>query len=113
MRASDVGGPYGPYRQSERKDIYQEYAHKLIESGHAYYCFCTPERLEKMRQDQIKAKESTRYDGTCRRLDPDDAARRVAAGEMHVIRFKTPQEGTITGHDLLRGRHHRREQQPG
>ena len=98
-----AGGPFGPYRQSERKDLYQEYAHKLIASGHAYYCFCTPERLEKMRQRQIKAKESTRYDGTCRRLDPDEAQRRVAAGERHVIRFKTPQQGSITGYDLLRG----------
>src|SRR5512143_2791913 len=72
----DVGGPYGPYRQSERKEIYLDYARQLIAGGHAYYCFCTPERLEKVRQEQIKNKQNPHYDGTCRRLDPDEAARR-------------------------------------
>lgn len=99
----DVGGPYGPYRQSERKEIYQEYARKLVESGHAYYCFCTPERLERLRQEQQRRKVAPHYDGLCRRLDPDEAARRVASGERHTIRFKTPKEGTTTVHDLLRG----------
>ncbi len=99
----DVGGPDGPYRQSERKEIYQEYAQKLIASGHAYYCFCTSERLERVRQEQQKRKELPHYDGTCRRLDPEEARRRVAAGEPHVVRFKTPKEGTTTVRDLLRG----------
>jgi len=99
----DVGGPYEPYRQSERKQIYQEHAHWLIEQGHAYYCFCSSERLEKVRQEQIKAKENPRYDGLCRRLDPQEAAARVANGERHVIRFKMPHEGSITVQDLLRG----------
>lgn len=99
----DIGGPYGPYRQSERKEIYQHYAKQLIDSGHAYYCFCTPDRLEQVRQEQQKRKEPVHYDGTCRNLDPDEAARRVAAGEKHVIRFKTPQEGSTTVTDLLRG----------
>ncbi|MEA4908431.1 MAG: glutamate--tRNA ligase [Anaerolineaceae bacterium] len=99
----DKGGPYGPYRQTERREIYQEYAQKLIQSGHAYYCFCTPERLEQMRQEQQHRKESPHYDGTCRRIDPDEAARRVANGERHVIRFKTPREGTTTVVDHLRG----------
>ncbi len=99
----DVGGPYAPYRQSERKDIYLDFAKKLIESGNAYYCFCTPERLEKVRQEQQKQKISPHYDGTCRYLAPDEAARRVKAGEKHVIRFKTPQEGSITVRDVLRG----------
>ena len=93
----DVGGPHAPYHQSQRKEIYLEHARKLIESGHAYYCFCTPERLEKVRQEQQKMKISPHYDGTCRRLDPDEAARRVNAGERHVIRFKVPAEGA---HDL-------------
>ncbi|HEX2979439.1 MAG TPA: glutamate--tRNA ligase [Anaerolineaceae bacterium] len=100
---TDVGGPYGPYRQSDRKAIYQEYAQKLIDDGNAYYCFCSPERLERVRQDQQKRKEPPHYDGTCRRLDPAEAAARVAAGEKHVIRFKTPKEGTTTVRDLLRG----------
>ncbi|MCL4560435.1 MAG: glutamate--tRNA ligase [Chloroflexi bacterium] len=99
----DVGGPYGPYRQSERKEIYQDYARQLVEKGKAFYCFCTPERLEKVRQEQQKKKEMPHYDGTCRRLDPDEALRRVAAGEPHVVRFKTPQEGATTVKDLLRG----------
>ncbi len=99
----DVGGPYGPYRQLERKEIYQEYALQLVESGHAYTCFCTPERLEKLRQEQQKRKENSHYDGACRALAPQEAAARVAAGEKHVIRFKMPREGSTTVHDRLRG----------
>ena len=99
----DIGGPYGPYRQTERLGIYQEHARILVEKDHAYPCFCSPDRLEKMRQEQQKRKESLHYDGTCRRLSPDEAARRVAAGEKHVIRFKMPEEGATTVHDLLRG----------
>ncbi len=100
---ADIGGPYGPYRQSERKDIYLHYAKKLIEMDKAFYCFCSPDRLEKVRQEQQRMKMSPHYDGTCRKLDPDEAARRVANGERHVIRFKTPQEGTTTVRDWLRG----------
>ena len=99
----DVGGPYGPYRQSERKEIYLHYARQLVESDHAYYCFCSTERLERVRQEQQKAKLHVRYDGTCRRLDPDEAEKRVAQGEPHVIRFKIPEEGATTAHDRLRG----------
>jgi len=99
----DVGGPYGPYRQSERKEIYQEFAKQLIATGNAYYCFCTPERLDQVRQEQQGRKESPHYDGTCRKLDPDEAARRVAAGERHVIRFKMPKDGSTTVNDLIRG----------
>lgn len=99
----DVGGPYGPYRQTDRREIYQVHAKTLVNSGHAYPCFCTPDRLEKVRQEQMKRKENPRYDGTCRSLDPDEAARRVANGENYVIRFKMPHEGTTTAHDHLRG----------
>ena len=99
----DVGGPYGPYRQLERKEIYQEYALQLIQSGHAYYCFCTPERLEKLRQEQQRRKENSHYDGFCRNLSTQEAAVRVEAGEKHVIRFKMPREGSTTVHDRLRG----------
>jgi glutamyl-tRNA synthetase len=99
----DVGGPYGPYRQSERKEIYQEYAHKLIETGHAYYCFCTPQELEKNRQEAQKNKLQYLYPGTCRNIPLAEAERRVAAGEPHTIRFKMPREGATTVVDVLRG----------
>lgn len=99
----DVGGPYGPYRQSERKEIYLAHARRLVESGYAYYCFCTPERLDKVRQEQQQRKESPHYDGTCRDLSLEEADRRIAAGEPHVIRFKSPREGSTTVTDLLRG----------
>jgi glutamyl-tRNA synthetase len=99
----DVGGAYGPYRQSERREIYWEHACWLVEHGYAYYCFCTSQRLEKVRQEQIKARQTPHYDGTCRRLDPDEAAARVRGGESFVVRFKTPQEGSITVRDHLRG----------
>ncbi len=99
----DVGGPYGPYRQSERREIYLEHVRWLVEHDHAYYCFCSPQRLEKARQEQVKAKQTPHYDGVCRRLDPDEAEARVARGEPHVVRFKTPQEGSITFRDGMRG----------
>jgi len=99
----DVGGPYGPYRQSERKEIYQDYGRQLIEKGAAYYCFCTTDRLAKVREEQQRRKEIPHYDGTCRRLDSGEAARRVAAGEKYVIRFKMPREGATTVADMLRG----------
>ncbi|MCI0610238.1 MAG: glutamate--tRNA ligase [Anaerolineae bacterium] len=98
------GGQYGPYRQTERRDIYHQHAQILVDKGHAYPCFCSPERLEKMRKEQEAQKlDRVQYDGLCRKIDPDDAARRVANGESHVIRFKMPKEGTTTAHDHLRG----------
>ncbi len=99
----DVGGPHAPYHQSQRKDIYLQHANQLIEKGHAYYCFCTPERLARVRQEQQKRKAPVHYDGTCRLLSPSEAAQRVEDGESHVIRFKTPHEGIITVRDRLRG----------
>jgi glutamyl-tRNA synthetase len=99
----DMGGPYGPYRQSERRDIYQSYEKKMIDTGHAYYCFCTTDRLDKVRQEQQRLKQNPRYDGTCRLLDPGEAARRVAHGEKYVVRFRMPSEGSITVRDCLRG----------
>lgn len=99
----DIGGPHAPYRQTERREIYQRHAKILVDNGSAYPCFCTPERLEKVRQEQIKRKENPRYDGTCRNLDPDEAAKRIAKGEPHTIRFKMPKEGVTVAHDHLRG----------
>jgi glutamyl-tRNA synthetase len=98
----DIGGPHGPYRQTERREIYQSHAKILVDKGHAYPCFCTPERLEKVRQEQMSRKETPHYDGTCRLLDPDDAARQVASGEKYVIRFKMPKEGQTVARDHLR-----------
>lgn len=99
----DVGGPYGPYRQSERKEIYLTYAKKMVESGNAYYCFCSPERLSRVREEQQKRKEAPHYDGTCRNLRAEEASKRIESGEKFVIRFKSPKEGSTTVTDLLRG----------
>jgi glutamyl-tRNA synthetase len=98
-----VGGPNAPYYQTQRKDIYQEYARQLIESGQAYYCFCTPERLKRVREEQKSRGENPRYDGLCRRLDLSEAAARVSQGEAHVVRFKFPETGSVTAYDLIRG----------
>jgi len=99
----DIGGPSGPYRQSERTAIYREHAEQLIASGGAYRCFCTPERLAELRQQQMKDKAALGYDGHCKALDPQEAADRAAAGEPHVVRLAMPKEGATTVHDLVRG----------
>ncbi len=99
----DKGGEFGPYRQSDRKEIYQHYARQLVESGQAFYCFCTHERLQNVREEQIRNKETTKYDGTCRDISLEEADRRIQNGENHVVRFKTSKIGTTTVHDLLRG----------
>lgn len=98
-----VGGGYGPYRQTERRDSYLEHAWILVEKEAAFPCFCTPEALAKVRQEQQERKENPRYSGVCRDLDPTEAARRIEAGENYVIRFKMPYEGTTTARDHLRG----------
>ncbi|WP_020614246.1 glutamate--tRNA ligase [Sediminispirochaeta bajacaliforniensis] len=98
------GGDYGPYIQSERHELYQEYTKKLIESGHAYYCFCSSERLETLRQEQQKNKASrVGYDGHCRSIPFEEAKQRIAAGEHPVVRFKVPAEGKTSFDDVLLG----------
>lgn len=99
----DVGGPHGPYRQSERTEIYREYAEKLLASGHAFKCFCTPQRLEEMRVAQRAAGKPSRYDGLCRTYSADEVARREAAGEPYVVRMVVPDEGKCVVEDLRRG----------
>ena len=99
----DVGGPHGPYRQSERGPIYREHCDMLIERGHAYRCFCTAERLETVRQRQRAASETLGYDGHCRTLGVDEVRARLAAGEAHVVRLKVPKDGTTVVRDRLRG----------
>lgn len=99
----DIGGPYGPYIQSQRLPLYREHARWLVEHGHAYYCFCTPERLERVRQEQRARGEPPGYDRHCRFLPPEEVEARLARGEPAVIRFKMPLEGVTTIVDLLRG----------
>ena len=99
----DCGGPHGPYRQSARKHIYQEYAARLVEEGHAFYCFCTPERLEEMRTAQRAAGENPRYDGHCLELSKEQVRAKLDAGEPHVIRMKVPEQGECRFDDELRG----------
>ena len=99
----DIGGPFGPYRQTDRKSIYDEHIQILIGKGKAYPCFCSPERLTSVREEQMKNKEQPHYDGMCRSLEPVEARKRVEAGEKHVIRFKMEKEGKTVVNDLLRG----------
>jgi glutamyl-tRNA synthetase len=99
----DVGGPFGPYRQSERSSIYQEYAGKLLAAGNAFKCFCTPQRLEEMRVAQRAAGRPSRYDGACVGLAAEEVARREAAGEPFVVRMRVPDTGTCVVNDLRRG----------
>jgi glutamyl-tRNA synthetase len=99
----DIGGPEGPYRQSERADLYLQHAQRLVDMDWAYPCFCSAERLERVRTDLQRRKLPPRYDGLCRRLTPGEAAARLAGGESHVIRFKTPREGLTVAQDALRG----------
>ncbi len=99
----DVGGPYGPYVQSQRLHHYREATDRLLASGDAYRCFCTPADLEAMRQAQRAAKQPPGYDGRCRTIPSSEAEARAAAGESSVVRFAMPKEGTTTFNDLLRG----------
>ena len=100
----DVGGPAGPYRQSERTAIYREHVALLVDKGLAYPCFCTSQRLDELRRQQTAAKSSSvGYDGLCAGIAPDEARRRAAAGEPHVIRLKVPREGECVFTDRLRG----------
>jgi len=96
----DVGGPFGPYRQSERTAVYREHVDRLLAGGHAYRCFCTRERLEELRSRRGSV---TGYDRRCRGLDSGESEGRAAGGEAHVVRMKVPVEGEAVMHDLLRG----------
>ena len=99
----DVGGPAGPYRQSERLAIYREHVDRLMATGHAYRCFCTPERLAEVRKSRQKAGQATGYDRRCRPMPRDESDRRVAAGEPHTVRLAVPTEGQTQFTDGLRG----------
>jgi len=94
----DIGGPVGPYVQSERMGMFKQYAEQLVAEGKAYYCFCTEERLEALHAEQRARGEMTHYDGCCRDLPEEEVKKRLAAGEPYVIRQKIPRTG-ITGFD--------------
>ncbi|HPE37517.1 MAG TPA: glutamate--tRNA ligase, partial [Spirochaetales bacterium] len=105
----DVGGPAGPYIQSERFGLYREHAQRLVDMGKAYYCFCTDKRQAETARTEgdeatdAQASSGFGYNRACRNLDPADAKRRAASGEPHVIRLKIPLDGTTSFHDLLLG----------
>lgn len=99
-----VGGPNGPYVQSERFDIYQKYAKQLVEDGHAYYCYCSEERLNQVRAEQVDSKSSYQgYDRHCRNLTQEERLEKEKEGIKPVIRLKVPTEGKTTFHDVLMG----------
>ncbi|MCY4409896.1 MAG: glutamate--tRNA ligase, partial [Caldilineaceae bacterium] len=99
----DIGGPFAPYVQSQRQEIYQEKAQELIDRGHAYRCFCTPERLASLRDEQRRAGRRTGYDRHCRTLSDAERSQREAEGISSVIRFAVPLDGVTVYHDLVRG----------
>jgi len=99
----DVGGGCGPYRQSERLHLYTSYANELLAGGHAYYCFCAPQKLEDDRRKDLAAGRPPKYHGTCRSVGPDDARRRLEAGERAVVRFRVPDRTEVSFQDLVRG----------
>ncbi|KKS56527.1 MAG: Glutamate-tRNA ligase [Candidatus Magasanikbacteria bacterium GW2011_GWA2_42_32] len=96
-------GKFGPYIQSERTKIYKKYAEKLIEKGQAYHCFCSAERLEKLRETQQANKLPTMYDGLCRSLDKSVIAKSLKENQPHVIRLTVPKEGNTNFNDVVRG----------
>jgi glutamyl-tRNA synthetase len=99
----DVGGPLGPYRQSERLHLYTSYGNELLAAGRAYYCFCSAARLEAERQAAIAEGRPPRYSGRCRSMDAADARARVATGQAAAVRFAVPESGSVTFHDIVRG----------
>lgn len=99
-----IGGDYGPYRQTERIDLYQEYADKLLEKGYAYKCYCTKDELDQMRQKAIDNDQMPRYDGSCRHLTESEQKAYEKEGRKPVLRFKLPEkEREIIVQDLIRG----------
>lgn len=98
-----LGGAYGPYIQSERKEIYHKYIEELLARDGAYHCFCSADDLTKMREEQQAEKLPPRYDRRCRNLSKEEVAKRIAAGETYIIRQKLPLDGEVIVHDELRG----------
>jgi len=99
----DVGGRLGPYRQSQRLEIYKNYAKELLKEGKAYYCFCSPEGLEKEREEALSSGKMPIYSGRCRSIPLEEARIRLDSGERAAVRLRTPDQGDISYHDLIRG----------
>lgn len=99
----DIEGPYGPYRQTERLDIYNQYTQKLLENGHAYYCYCSEAEIEAEREAQLAKGETPCYSGRCRNLTEEDKTRFIAEGRKPTVRFRVPQNKPIIFTDLVRG----------
>lgn len=99
----EVGGDKGPYYQSQRLDIYKKVCEQLVAQGKAYYCFCTPEDLEKDRERQRELKQPFRYSGTCRNLTAEQVKEKIANGEKYSVRFKLPEQKNVVVHDLIHG----------
>jgi glutamyl-tRNA synthetase len=100
---AEIGGPHGPYRQSERLHLYASYANELIAGDQAYYCFCAPAKLESDRKDDLAQGRPPKYRGGCRTIPPEAARARIDGGERPVVRFKVPESTEITFADLVRG----------
>lgn len=96
-------GDCGPYIQSERLDTYRPYVDQLIESGHAYYCFCSKDRLDEVREKNKAKGIISGYDGHCRHLDIEDAKKKIEAGQTYVVRMKMPEDRLLVFEDLVRG----------
>ena len=99
----DIGGPYAPYVQTQRLDIYQKYIKKLLDQGLAYYCFCSQERLDHIRDQQKKLKQIPKYDRHCLKLTPQEIKQKIDSGQPYVIRMKMPDNETIRFTDSIRG----------
>lgn len=99
----EVGGPNGPYIQTQRKELYTNYCKELLEKKLAYHCFCTPERLEKMREEQQKNHQAPKYDGHCKHLSEEEVQQKLASGERHVIRMRMPENKEVIIHDVIKG----------
>ncbi len=97
-------GEYGPYMQSQRTEIYKKYANQLVAEGKAYYCFCSAERLEKMRQKKIENKQAPKYDGHCQKFSEKETKEKIKNGEKYVIRLKVDTQENIQFEDLIRGK---------
>ena len=100
----DVGGENGPYRQTERLELYKEVTQRLLDEGHAYECYCSAEELDAVRQDQMDRGETPKYNGHCDHLDEETKAKYIAEGRKPTIRLRVPLNKTYTFDDMVRGR---------
>ena len=99
----EVGGKYAPYFQSQRLELYQEAGRRLVSEGNAYYCYCSPQRLEEMRAEQVRRKQPPGYDRHCRQLSREETEKKEKEGTTPVVRFKTPLEGQTRFNDIIWG----------